>query len=579
MYIISHAFCHFFVSFQLYTCYEHNIHATHHTDVDWNNHQCVQNCNTNNIDQLSCGGRIKNIPDAEVFDTPEACCYEMLSFLPLNECIKTCPNEYEADEQYYDELDLVQINDVVYQCKVWPENQYCNMFAPNFEVRAAAGVSSDGEVHTPNLGWTKLGTCDNENGFILSAEAGGAIEAEELNMMMMSDSSAAFDDDDDDDYDDDEYTDSTDSSSFASLRMQRKRQKYERKKEKKQRQKQMRQQSYYSSNSITPTTRNTNTHHGYILSATDDAHIYKEDPNKNGDYPILLVDNSRSASDHDEDVEILLKFDVSNINTNKLEEAILQLVPIEYDCEEELNIEVLSGGQTWKEDEVTWLNAPERAGPVSVQPTMSEYTYLPQNKWFNADVTNAILWSIQYRGQTYVTFRISIIGYAGTASRRTSSSCILASKEYMDGRYAPSLEVRSSGSSGQEGGGGVAYYEHDKSNVSQQQDESNEFQQDVAPSSSSEEEEEHDYHTWHGKKHEGWEPIIRSNTQHLWHVDYSLGNEGGECVRNCKGSDPNCGGGAAVRDWWLDLYSTPEECCEKTLWWMSMRQCVPGLHI
>ena len=525
------------------------------TDVDWDSEQCVQNCGQNNIDRLSCGGRKSNLPSSEVYTTPQACCYEMLSYISLDECVKSCPYAYDP-ELSYDELDVVLIENTneVYQCKPWPENLYCNQFPPKYKVVAPG---NNAPIHKPNLGWMKLGTCD-ENGL-----NGQGVDYEALDMMRDSRT----------------YNDEQNMMTAAmspAMRNQRKRQKYERKKAKKQRQKAMRQQFGFV-NTMPKATQ------GYVLTTIDDAHIYKAQQDRNGNDSALNLYNSRSASDYDIDLEALVKFDVSSVNPNNMKEAILQLVPLVH-CEEELNIEIMADNQDWYEEEVTWRTAPKRTGPSNIN--IPEYDVLHKNVWFNIDVTNAIQWGIREQGQRYVTFKITIVGYSGTKADPTSSSCVLASKEYMDGKYAPSLEIRTDGRSGGGSGGGASSTGGSSGGTGIY----SESQYDDTSSSSKQE----DYHTsLHGKEsinngrvpkhpdyeHPEWEPITREGTQHMWYADYSLGSEGGECVRNCKRtSDPNCGGGVAVKDWWLDLYTSPETCCKEKLWWMTMRECVPGLY-
>eukprot|EP00581_Thalassiosira_minuscula_P028666 CAMPEP_0183750032 /NCGR_PEP_ID=MMETSP0739-20130205/762_1 /TAXON_ID=385413 /ORGANISM="Thalassiosira miniscula, Strain CCMP1093" /LENGTH=746 /DNA_ID=CAMNT_0025985949 /DNA_START=269 /DNA_END=2509 /DNA_ORIENTATION=- len=50
-----------------------------------------------------------------------------------------------------------------------------------------------------------------------------------------------------------------------------------------------------------------------------------------------------------------------------------------------------------------------------------------------------------------------------------------------------------------------------------------------------------------------------------WHVDYSLGSQG------------QCTNDGTVQTWEEDeVWSTPQECCEQKLWWLTLSQCVPG---
>lgn len=51
-----------------------------------------------------------------------------------------------------------------------------------------------------------------------------------------------------------------------------------------------------------------------------------------------------------------------------------------------------------------------------------------------------------------------------------------------------------------------------------------------------------------------------------WFVD----SEQLKCVQDCNGPSP-CGG---LSDGWETTYSTPEACCEKTLWWLNKEECV-----
>ena len=560
-------------------------------DVNWASEQCVQNCIENDLDHLSCGGR-KKLSSIEVFDTPQDCCFGMLSFLSLSACIKTCPYEYDP-EMNYKEYDLVRINRQVWQCKEWPRDEYCNLFAPNYK-HISDGTPNVVHDMSSDLGWEVIGICD-ENGFRTAITNEDASQKE----APMGDSRTNVASDGSE----------TDSIQWMTYQQQ-KQQRYERKKEKKQMQKLIRQKHENaatasslhtgektdsdSSNSGAQSNKST-TEQGYILGATDDAHIYKAYPNRNANLPKLIIDNSRSAYEYDDDIETIIKFDISNIDIINMNEAILQLVAIDHDCYEELNINAVYSTKDWDENEVSWNAAPQKLAPTWSQPILPEYDYLPKHEWFNVDVTNAIIWSLYYEQLHYITFRISIIGYAGTGDNPTTSRCIIASKEYQEGRYWPSLEIRLGSNSSSSGNKQAENLLGDEDLDFHNKD-SEYYQDEGYPqwdgiSSSNKNllgDEEFDFHNkdsgppqWDGKLptqpqyvHKEWEPITRPLSEE-WHVDYSLGLEG-QCVKNCKKkSDPNCGGGAAINEWWVDLYDSPQECCQQMLWWMSMRQCVP----
>ena len=162
--------------------------------------------------------------------------------------------------------------------------------------------------------------------------------------------------------------------------------------------------------------------------------------------------------------------------------------------------------------------------------------------------------------QSYVTFRIS--------SRGNGEECQLASKEYMRGRYAPTLELLFDGNGGKYGGkyGGKpgrqpqkrpngrrpGKWKKMKATTSAAQ-----FDAAVAPRT---------YGVDSVYASEANDSGAATANRAVWKVSYNLGAEG-----RCFLTD-------TVETWEVDeVYDAAGECCQQKLWWMGERQCLGPL--
>lgn len=123
----------------------------------------------------------------------------------------------------------------------------------------------------------------------------------------------------------------------------------------------------------------------------------------------------------------LIRFDLSDSakKIGALRSATLRLFALD-EFDNNINVNVVAGN--WKEETVTWGNAPAINGPWKKKNGMT----LVENSqsWYEVDITNAVKWCVKIKGQSFVTVSLST---------RKGGRGKFASKEYKNGAFSPKL--------------------------------------------------------------------------------------------------------------------------------------------